>query len=176
MLIAKATAILKNDIDSLPYPVNESDLELTFWEQALAEDTLKYMAPYVRLGQDSELLTNAADAESLSEYASLYCRMLGSLYENLRPCEPVFLDGLTCQPFCFGDKPEIEWLGPASQDQLANLVFQQTLPTLRTARVVRFYDKNVIFVVKPDRLRYWIRSTAIRDADDTLIDLRQQGY
>jgi len=46
----------------------------------------------------------------------------------------------------------------------------------QTLRVFRFYSDNVMLTVKPDRLRYWIRSTAIRDADETLIDLREQGY
>jgi len=175
-LVGKATAILKSDIESLPYPEDESELAFTFWEQVLAEDTLQYLAPYVRLGQKSELLKKAANEEVLNDYASLYCRMLGSIYDNIQACDPIFLDGLTCQPFFFGDKPEIEWLGPDCEEQLRNLVFEDTLPSLRTVRVVRFYHENVIFVIKPDRLRYWIRSTAIRDADDTLTDLRQQGY
>jgi len=42
--------------------------------------------------------------------------------------------------------------------------------------VLRFYEANTILIVKPDRLRYWIRSAAIRDADETLTDLRSQGY
>jgi hypothetical protein len=42
--------------------------------------------------------------------------------------------------------------------------------------VLRYYDQNVVLVVKPDRLRYWIRSTAIRDADETLLDLKKQGF
>lgn len=175
-LIGKATAVLKSDIEALPYPEDEAELELTFWEQALAEDTLRYIAPYVRLGQQSELLKQAADAETLRDYASMYCRLLDSLYGNLRASDPVFLDGLTCQPFFFGDEPAVEWLGPNCQEQLTDLVFEDTLPSLRTVRVVRYYHENVIFVVKPDRLRYWIRSTAIRDADDTLTELRQQGY
>lgn len=175
-LVGKATSILKNDIDSLPYPEDKSDLHLTFWEQALADDTLQYMVPYVRLGQQSELLKKTAEVRALNEYASLYCRLLGSLYNNLRPSDPVFLDGLICHPFFFGDKPAIEWLGPDCEEQLTALVFAQTLPSLRTVRVVRFYHENVIFIVKPNRLRYWIRSTAIRDADDTLTELRQQGY
>ena len=174
--MAKATAILKSDIVSLPFPEDESELALTFWEQALADDTLQYIAPYVRLGQQSDLLKQAADPETLGTYASLYCRLLGSVYDNLRASEPVFLDGLTCQPFFFGDEPAVEWLGPDCEEQLTKLVFEQTSPSLRTIRVVRFYHENVIFVVKPDRLRYWIRSTAIRDADDTLTELRQQGY
>ncbi len=175
-LVAKATAILKSDIEALPYPEDESDLALTFWEQALADDTLQYIAPYVRLGQQSDLLRREADAGVLHDYAALFCRLLGSLYDNLRAGDPVFLDGLTCQPFFFGDEPAIEWLGPDCAEQLANLVFDQTLPALRTVRVVRFYHDNVIFIVKPDRLRYWIRSIAIWDADDTLAELRQQGY
>lgn len=175
-LVGKATALLKSDIESLPYPEDEAELVLTFWEQALAEDTLEWMAPYVRLGQRSNLLRQAADADTLREYSSLYCRLLGSLYDNLRASDPVFLNGLTCQPFFFGDEPAIEWLGPDCEEQLTSLIFDQTLPSLRTVRVVRFYHENVIFIVKPDRLRYWIRSTAIRDADDTLTELRQQGY
>ena len=175
-LIARATAILKGDIESLPYPEDESELDLTFWEEALIDDALGYLTDYVRLGQKSELLKRAADEETMTEYASLYCQLLGSLYDNLRPADPVFLDGLTCQPFFFGDEPAIEWLGPDCEEQLTNLVFEQTLPSLRTVRVVRFYHENVVFIVKPDRLRYWIRSTAIRDADDTLFELRQQGY
>jgi Eco57I restriction-modification methylase len=175
-LVGKATALLKSDIETLPYPEDESELELTFWEQALADDTQQYIAPYVRLGQKSELLKKAADIETLRDYSSMYCRLLGSLYDNLQASDPVFLDGLTCQPFYFGDEPAIEWLGPDCEEQLTNLVFEDTMPSLRTVRVVRYYHENVIFVVKPDRLRYWIRSTAIRDADDTLTELRQQGY
>jgi hypothetical protein len=30
-------------------------------------------------------------------------------------------------------------------------------------------------MLKPDRLRYWLRSMALRDADETLSDLRAQG-
>ncbi len=175
-LVGKATAVSKGDIDTLPYPEDESELALTFWEQALADDTLQYIAPYVRLGQQSELLRRAADADILREYPRLYCRMLGSLYDNLRGGDPILLHGLICQPFFFGTEPAIDWLGTDCAEQLENLVFGQTLPSLRTVRVVRFYHENVIFVVKPDRLRYWIRSTAIWDADDTLTELRQQGY
>src|SRR5262249_21924175 len=150
------------------YPEDESDFDLTFWEQSLADDTNRYVAPYVRLGQQSEVLKMAADTDSLRQYALLYCRLLGSLYDHLRSSDAVFLDGLICQPFFFGDAPAIKWLGPDCEEQLKTLVFQESFSSLRTVRVVRFYHENLIFIVKPDRLRYWIRSTAIRDADDTL--------
>jgi hypothetical protein len=175
-LVGKATAILKSDIESLPYPVDLSELDMAFWEQVLAEDTREFIAPYVRLGQQSQLLQIAAEAKTVQEYALLFCRLLGTLYENLQPGKAAFLDGLICQSFFFGDEPAIDWLSPDSEAHLKSLVYEQTLDTLRTVRVVRYYQDNVILIIKPDRLRYWIRSTAIRDADDTLIELRQQGY
>ncbi len=175
-LVGKATAIQKQDIDKLPYPEDPSDLDLAFWEDALKEDVLNYMAKYIRLGQASDLLKKGAKPNDLQEYSSLYVRMLGSLYRNLNAHEPIFLNGIIAQPFYFGTRPDVSWLGADREESLHRLIYDESRESLRTIRVVRYYEGNVILIVKPDRLRYWIRSTAIRDADDTLVDLREQGW
>ncbi|MCY2994886.1 MAG: N-6 DNA methylase [Planctomycetota bacterium] len=175
-LIGKATSILKQDIDRLPFPDDPSELDLAFWEDALKEDVLNHMTDFVRLGQDSDLLKKAATKDDVREYSSLYVQMLGSLYRNLQAADAVPLNGLIAQPFYFGDRPDVSWLGQDCEDALHRLVYDQSRESLRTVRVVRYYESNVILIVKPNRLRYWIRSTAIRDADDTLIDLREQGW
>jgi hypothetical protein len=177
-LVGKATAIRKQDIDQLPYPENLDDLDLSFWEKALCKDVLNYIVNYVRLGQDSELLKSEADSNHMKEYSSMLVRMLGSVYDNLKASEPVYLDGgLTCQPFYFGERPDFSWLGSELKEGLRDLIYDdKTHESLRTVRVVRYYSANVLLIFKPDRLRYWIPSVAIRDADETLFDLRQQGY
>ncbi|MGH7492238.1 MAG: HsdM family class I SAM-dependent methyltransferase [bacterium] len=176
-LVGKATAILKQDIDILPYPEDPRRLSYSFWEQALCEEVLRYMTEYVRLGQNSELLKAAADISDLKEYSSMFIRLLGSVYDNLKGADPVFLNGLTCQPFYFGEKPNLAWLEKQNGKELQKLVYDEQMHgSLRTIRIMRFYSENVFLLVKPDRLRYWIRSTAIRDADETLVDLRRQGY
>ncbi len=176
-LIGRATAVLKADILSLPYPERMRDFEFSFWEQALRDDVLEFMPDLVRLGQNSKLLKTRAGARELQAYAAMFCRMLGTVYHNLRAGEPVFLNGLVCQPFFFGDHAAVDWLDESDcADHLETLVYEQHHETLRTVRVVRFYDENVLFIVKPDRLRYWIRSAAIQDADETLVDLRDQGW
>lgn len=175
-LTSRATPLRKQDIDLLPYPEDQKDLDFSFWEKAIQRDVLDYMADYVRLGQKSKLLQNAADEEALFQYSDMFIRMLGSVYDNLHASEPVFLDGLTCQPFYFGDSPKLTWLDSDAEANLERLIYYENHEHLRTVRVFRFYDKNVLLIVKPDRLRYWIRSTAIRDADDTLTDLYHQGY
>lgn len=175
-LIGKATAILKQDIDLLPYPKNHKDIKLSFWEKAIQSDVLKYMAYYIRLGQKSELLKKEANNNDLLQYSGMFVKMLGSIYDNLKADNPIFLNGLICQPFYFGDSPELTWLDIDAQANLEKLIYYENHESLRTVRVFRFYDKNVLLIVKPDRLRYWIRSTAIRDADETLTDLYHQGY
>lgn len=175
-LVGKATAIAKQDIDRLPMPEDSAELDLAFWEEALKDDVLDYMADYVRLGQDSELLTKAANDSQVGEYAALFVRMLGSVYRNLKAVDAVRLNGLIAQPFYFGKQPEADWLRTGDADALQRLIYDTSREALRVIRVVRHYENNVILIVKPDRLRYWIRSTAIRDADDTLIDLRRQGW
>lgn len=174
--VSMSTSLLKADIDSLPYVHDSDDSPFCFWEKVLANDVTDYLSSYVSQGQNSELLKRSASLDDLIEYSSLYVKMLGSIFDNLQADEPVFLNGLICQPFYFADEPAIEWLGPDCEEQLRTLAFDNSRESLRTNRVVRYYHENVVFIIKPDRLRYWIKSTAIRDADDTLIDLQRQGY
>ncbi|MCI0613679.1 SAM-dependent methyltransferase, partial [bacterium] len=176
-LVGKATAILKQDIDILPYPEDSNQIAFSLWEQALCEDVLKYMTEYVRLGQNSDLLKIAASADDLRGYSNMFIRMLGSVYDNLKAATPFFFKGLTCQPFYFGERPNLTWLEEQNEDELQKLIYNDEKHAyLRTIRVLRFYSENAILLIKPDRLRYWIRSVAIRDADETLVDLRAQGY
>ena len=176
-LVGKATSILKQDIDCLPYPEDPRELSISFWKEALSDDVLNHMTEYVRRGQNAALLKRSADIADLQDYSSLFVRMLGTIYENLQASKPIFLNGLTCQPFYFGARPKLSWLMDETEDELNKLIYdEERHERIRTVRVLRFYSENVLLVVKPDRLRYWIRSTAIRDADETLLDLRLQGY
>jgi hypothetical protein len=47
---------------------------------------------------------------------------------------------------------------------------------LNVTRMARLYDAACIYLIKPNRLRYWLRSVALRDADETLADLAEQGF
>ena len=135
------------------------------------------MAEYIRLGQNSLLLQKAADPEDLRKYSDLFTRMLGSVCDELHASDPIFLHGLTCQPFYFGERPDFSSISSKAEDDLNKLIYEdENYKTLRTTRIFRYHGENVVLLVKPDRLRYWIRSTAIRDADETLDYLRHQGF
>jgi hypothetical protein len=175
-LVGKATAILKQDLDALPYPEDEADLGLSFWEAILRDDVLDHVSEFIRLGQDSPLLKDAADTATLEAYATTFRKLLGSVHKNLHSLPPMFVRGLICQPFSFGDEFDPSTFESALGEDLWRLIRKDDSGVLRTVRVLRFYHENLMLIVKPDRLRYWIRSTAIRDADETLVDLQDQGY
>ena len=176
-LVGQATTLLKNDIDDLPYPEDLDRLSLSFWEEALCSDVLNYFTDYIRLGQNSKLLKYAADLENLQIYSNLFIRMLETIYSNLKASEPIFLDGLIGQPFYFGERPDISWFEKEKGAELQSLIYSdEHQKNLRTVRVLRLYSENFFLLVKPDRLRYWIPSTAVRDVDETVIDLSRQGF
>jgi len=173
-LVGKSTAILKRDLDALPWP-EDGKWDLTNWERVLCDDLVNFMTEFIRRGQNSRLLKNRVGTSEFESYANTFVQLLGTVYENLRPAKSLLLDGIACQAFCFGNAPELDWRGDWNAP-LKKLVYVRHGDALRTVRVIRIYERNVIFIVKPDRLRYWIRSTAIRDADETLVDLQRQGY
>jgi len=171
----KATSILKRDIDTLPWPEVEKGLKLSWWERSLCEDIVEYTGDFIRLGQNSRLLREQVTKEYLRRFSDVFVRMLGSVYTNLRISESGLLDGLAFQAFCFGEPAGLAWPADWSK-QLQEIIYRDHGDALRTVRILRFYERNTIILVKPDRLRYWIPSTAIRDADETLVDLQRQGY
>jgi hypothetical protein len=71
----------------------------------------------------------------------------------------------------------VDWSGDDGlKGKLDILLHEQKGTTLHVTRIARIYDGNFVFLLKPDRLRYWLRSVALRDADETLSDLRAQGF
>lgn len=171
-----ATSLNSCDIKALPWPSGKKDgWNLTWWEQLLCTELVDLVSEYQRLGQNSKLLKQVADDNAHEYFSSIYVRMLGGAYPNLKSAGWNTFGNLTCHRFCFGDEPTLEW-GEDWTEPLEELVYHERHESLRTVRVIYHYHGNTILIVKPDRLRYWIGSTAIRDADETLSDLQEQGF
>ena len=131
----------------------------------------------IRLGDDATVLREHA-GDGLAAYAECYMRQVNTVYNStpLVALPHQFWPGVICFPFCFGEG-SIEWTGAdLLNDRLDQLLKDQRSETLSITRMARIYDDRFIFILKPDRLRYWLRSVALRDADETLADLREQGF
>ncbi|WP_320196564.1 HsdM family class I SAM-dependent methyltransferase (plasmid) [Agrobacterium rosae] len=172
----KATAIAGADILSLPY-MPDGSLEISDNEIVLANDIVAYQRDLIRLGDASAAFKEKADG-ALTDFAALYCSQINTVYEDepLRPLKPYIWPGVVCQPFAFGDG-EVDWTGAEElRGKIDLLLREQRGSGLSITRIARIYDDRFVFFLKPDRLRYWLRSVALRDADETLADLRMQGF
>ncbi|WP_107676116.1 class I SAM-dependent DNA methyltransferase [Agrobacterium sp. LAD9] len=172
----RATSIASADIMALPYP-EDGALDLSANEQILIEDVVRYGRDFVRKGSDSDVM-KLDGGQGLSAFAESFTSQINTVYPN-KPLVALGRQrwpGIICQPFAFGDG-KVDWSDAGElRGRLDSLLREQRGSSLTVTRIARIYDRNFVFLLKPDRLRFWLRSTALRDADDVLADLRAQGF
>lgn len=172
----KATAASAHDIIGLPYPENRK-LDLSENELILVDDVVDYYRDLIRLGEDSDVMSREGH-DALPQFNEVFLKQLNATYNKnqLKALPHQSWSGIICQPFAFG-QASVDWSGTeALRGRLDRLLREQQGSTLHVTRIARIYDGSFIFLLKPDRLRYWLRSVALRDADETLADLRAQGF
>ncbi|HHW2220412.1 TPA: HsdM family class I SAM-dependent methyltransferase [Pseudomonas aeruginosa] len=175
LFIQKATAIQADDIFSIPYP-ESGTLDLSQNEEIIVSDIVEYYRDLVRLGDESAAMSMTG-YEALADFTKVFTEQISAIYkeEPLRALEPQFWPGIICQPFVFGDG-DVDWTGAEDlRERLNGLLIDRQGSALSMIRISRVYDGRYIFLLKPAPLRYWLRSIALRDADETLADLRMQG-
>lgn len=174
--VSRGNSLNSGDIMEMPYCDDFFDIKLNFWEQALVDDIADYFVDFRNKGEKAAVLSKTNEFD-LQDFGKMYCDILNSVYKEFRPLQPIQLDSFICYPFCYGDFPQIEL--PNNKEKtisfLDELLHHRHSSRLFINRILHLYEQNVIFMVKPNQKRYWLRSIALRDADETLIDLLEQG-
>jgi hypothetical protein len=173
------STILVKDIENLPYIKN---VEFSEFEKILINDTINYHLDYIRFGENSKILKKIPNCNNniINDFSTFFLKVINSVYKDFHPADPIKTTSFICFPFYYGDTPEddLEELRKNEEKleiHLQNLINSQSSSTLRINRVLRIYNKNIIYLIKPYQLRYWLRSIAIRDADETVADFIEQG-
>lgn len=172
----KATTLSGTDIEHLPYPADRS-LGLSGHEQIIVSDIVNHYRDLVRLGEDSYAMKEPGTA-ALPAFNEVFTGRINGIYrENeLQAHEPHFWPGVICQPYSFASG-KVDWDGSEElRGRVDALLQEKRGGGLNITRIARLYDGACIYMLKPDRLRYWLRSVALRDADETLADLVEQGF
>ncbi len=176
LFVQRATAILQADILALPYPENE-DLDLSENERIVAQDIVDYQREFIRRGTGSALM-RVAPEDALAKFDATFTAQISAVYPRkpLRAVDRAHWTGAICGAYAFGDGV-VDWSGAGElQAKLDVLLQEYRSSSLTITRVTRLYDQGFVFLLKPDRHRFWTRSIALRDADDVLADLRAQGF
>lgn len=176
-MVNKSTSILKGDIDNLPYS-EDNNLSFSTQEKILIDETVDYLIEFKQKGENSVISIQDASTYDLKKFAKIYCGILSKVYPSIKPHDYFETNSYICYPFYFGEnKPDIDFSNAdEAESHLEALVRKNLNASLRLTRIVRMYEGNVIYLIKPKKLRYWLQSIALRDADETFTDLRKQGY
>jgi methylase of polypeptide subunit release factors len=182
-LVVRATHILTQDIMSLPYPEDKEELELSFAENIICEDVLNYYIELLSKG-DRATVNNKAEPENLNDFGEVFSTALNSIYEEdnkrfyLNDIQD--LGQLYLCTFNYGENAEGGQvpilINDKDDDYLKSLVNTPLNQNINLMRVIKLYEKNKIYLLKPKSLRYWLKSIALRDADEVFSDLIKAGY
>ncbi len=176
-MVNKSSSLLATDIKNIPYPEVLDDMCLSDVENVVVQDFIKYLVEFRRKGETSEIVTSNVSKNELSLFKAMFCKILSSVFTTIKPYKHFETDSYICTPFYFGKKPEIDFSDKDKAElHLENLVMKKSGASLKLTRIIRLYEGNIIYLIKPKKLRYWIQSVALRDADETFSDLRKQGY
>lgn len=172
LFVKKATAIAAADIYDIPFPL-DGNLLLSGNETIVVDDIVDFMRSYVRHGDDA--MQASSLMSRMAGFVDVYVRQLSAVHDSIRALPAHQWPGVLCQPFVFGSG-DVDWSGVEQlRERIARLLGARRRD-LHIRRVARIYDGEYIFLVKPDCARFWLRSIALRDADETLVEMSAQGF
>ena len=178
--------ILKKDIMALPYPENKERLKLSKAEQIICDDVLDYGIEQLSQGERAKVNTQQAKKCAIAAFVEVFCTSLNSIYEvgpkEFYPLEYIESLSFICQPFAYGNPEKPKKISKAQRTQiekgnLDSLIDNPQETNVLYKRIITLYhQKDMVYLIKPKILRYWLRSIALRDANEVFTDLVNSGY
>lgn len=182
------SVLINDDIMNLPYPEDETDLQLGQSEKIVLDDALNY---FIKSGQSSKLspLNEVVSDTDLEEFGTVFCNTLNPIYQKgdnkWFTAKYAEVNGMIVSKFYFG---KYSPLFPYEKDiwdndaieKLERMIYDKKRRHVRMNRVLKAYlhedGYDVLVLIKPNKLRYWLKSVALRDADETFSDLKRAGF
>ena len=174
-MTSKALATQKSDILALPWSEN-GDYGLTQTDKILLSDVSDYMADYVRLGQDAFIARKNASNDDIEKYCSVFLKFMKTVYPDFASGKTYVSDDFVIQEFSFEGTlgNHFDFYGDL-KSQIKKLLTVKQSALLQKNRVIQVFFDDSIYFIKPNKLRYWLQSVAIRDADDVCALIMRGG-
>lgn len=178
--------ILKNDIMALPYPHDLNKLRLSNAEKIICNDILNYYKGQLAEGEDAKINTENAGRHVLTSFGEIFCTSLNSIYKEkskeFYPLEPIESVSFICFTFAYGNPNKPKKMSESEKKQIEKgdlrclMENQQDANILYKRVIKRYRQRDMVYLVKPKTLRYWLKSIALRDANEVFDDLVRSGY
>ncbi len=187
-LVVKNTSFIPSDFYNLPYDIS-NNLSLTPHQQIVINDVVDYYQLYIR--HTKNVVLNSILSKNLSkkfsEFSIIFCEVLNSIFQkgnnrfHLSDAGTLHNNSFLYVAFRYDDKPDFTFSEVSEEPPIASEGKLQELLTLdkgyaKFSRILKIYKKDYVCFIKPNQLRYWLDSIALRDADWVLEDLVRNGH
>jgi len=165
-MIGRQAALLNKNIMDLPYP-EDGKLVFRGVQKYLRDDVINFMIPLIK---DTDVihkqLAATAKETQVKSYATVFCQLMQSVYNNFQFAGVHDLETGWCVAFHKGNDA-LRSFGntEALRAHIDALLSRETGRALRMWRIVRHFSGNDLFIIKPKPRRYWLKSAAVNDAD-----------
>lgn len=181
------STIYMKDIMALPYPENLDELRTSKAEQIICDDILNYGIDQLSKGEKAKINNENANKRTITEFAKIFCTSLNSIYKEkgkeFYPLEHIDSISFICLPIAYGDPNKSKEISKTQREKieagdLSSLLDNpQEEGNILYKRIIKLYHhKDMVFLIKPKILRYWLKSIALRDANEVFSDLVSSGY
>lgn len=181
------STIYMKDIMALPYPENLDELRMSKAEQIICDDILNYGIEQLSKGEEAEVNNENANKRTITEFAKTFCTSLNSIYKEkgkeFYPLEHIDSISFICLPIAYGDPNKPKEISKTQRGKIEAgdlsvlLDNPQEEGNILYKRIIKLYHrKDMVFLIKPKILRYWLKSIALRDANEVFSDLVSSGY
>ncbi len=171
----------KQDTDNWTIPLKDNEIKLSDSEKIIMNDVLDYIYPSW-YEKESTINKNEATKKQLIQFSQIFNQSFNSIYkkENKDQKLAVIYEGSTffALEFEFTDKQitkpkEID--KTEADKQIESLIVNQYGKNTLVNKVLRIYSPNKITLIKPKKLRFWLKSIALQDSDEIFDDIIENG-
>ncbi len=177
-LIFRMGTPLKKSLMDLPYP-EDGKVLFKGIQKHLLEDVLEFMIPLIKDGKTSRSKWSRDSRQNeVLDYAKVFQQVMGGVFVDIHISgDPIDLGRAWCVAFHRGSEEPIEFGEAQGLEKYLEILLSKDLGrSLRCSRIVRHFEGKSLFIIKPKPKRYWLKSAAIRDADETFAWwINQQG-
>jgi hypothetical protein len=138
----------------------------------LIEDVVKYTLEEFGNGENALINKSIANKETLIDFSQVYTDALNVFYrsENKKYALANIKEGdayFVCE-IQYTDKKIYPIEIFETNEEIGDLLFDwNPFQSKKINKIIRTYADDVIRIIKPKQLRYWLKSKALIDADET---------
>jgi hypothetical protein len=161
-----------SDMENFPYVEDNLKDYISDSDKIIIEDVAKYTLEEFGYGEKSQINISEANENTLKEFAEIYSDALNVFYRTdnkqykltkIQEGDAYFVCDIE-----YTDKNIFQIEIIQTDKKISDLLFDwNTSKSKKINKIIFAYGHDMIRIIKPKQLRYWLKSKALRDADET---------